>query len=374
MSEKKVIVKNDPVRGTNDAHFVTGFSQTKTPAGPLPFTGMGKFYYKGKVDENLVEFVEVDGRKIASEKSISNSDVEKDHDTKKLNIIRYIGVVPPPDRGTLIFTNPPNEKGEPATPGLFSCTNFVFIDRGKGEEKLVLDGDPFITCIDFPFPPGNSKVESKEQNLLYISSKSKDSSRKKQNSENILSTSEESQEYDNFKDKEFPPPSVNSLILLHLIKNLFETKQLTKNSCRMIGAGETQDEFVIGFSGEEPTCQEYGNTIINSILNNQDSFMGKTIVLAPFKSQIKKSYTRVRIPKKKGKKRRYKYGINNHCIEGKIFDYTGTRGTKKGPRKMINFTTLWRGKLKDEPEKSNNGNHKPCISCETNKEIILLYQ
>lgn len=69
---KLVVVKGDPVRGT-DKHNVTGIADT--PSTPPPaYAGIGSFEYKGAMTDELSDFVTIDGVPVALVTSSSSLD------------------------------------------------------------------------------------------------------------------------------------------------------------------------------------------------------------------------------------------------------------------------------------------------------------
>jgi hypothetical protein len=143
---KLVIVKDDPVRGT-DRHKVSG--QGPNPAAPPPtasYTGIGEFSYAGKVSDGLSEFVRIDGHGVALITSKSSLDPGEDAPPAGKHsgpsgsnfLADATSTALKPTTTTLTITD---DIG-PGTPNADAGSDLLTV----GKVKVLLDADKIDTC------------------------------------------------------------------------------------------------------------------------------------------------------------------------------------------------------------------------------------
>jgi len=140
---KLVVVKGDPVSGT-DTHNVTGTATN--PAAPpptVPYTGVADFAYNGAITGQLSDFVTIGGIPVALMTSRSTLNPGEDtppaggHSGPKG--ANFIPATPVPIAGSLSITDAPLGTGAPNA-GAGSALLTV------GGAKVLLDADKIDTC------------------------------------------------------------------------------------------------------------------------------------------------------------------------------------------------------------------------------------
>ena len=162
---KLVVVQNDKVEGT-DTHNVAG-------TGPVPpnatgsFKGTGRFDYKGKMTDQLSDFVKINDKPVALKSSKSSLNAGESAPTGKHggpNGSAYApgpgSVAAQPTTSTLSITDPIG----PGTPNTGAGSTFVKI----ASTAVLLDGDKIDTC-DGISTPMNSTVTAGEQDFVSCS-------------------------------------------------------------------------------------------------------------------------------------------------------------------------------------------------------------
>jgi uncharacterized Zn-binding protein involved in type VI secretion len=163
---KKVIVENDKVEGT-DWHHVSGTGPNPgAPPPTLPFVGIGRFDYKGKMTDQLSDFVSIDGKPAAvvtSKSSLNPGETAPPGKHAGMNGSGFIpqpGPAPSPTAPTLSITDPVGEGRPSATAG----STFVKIEG----DAVLLDGDKVDTCDGLSVPM-NSSVTAEGQDFVSCS-------------------------------------------------------------------------------------------------------------------------------------------------------------------------------------------------------------
>jgi hypothetical protein len=161
MAPKKVVVKGDPVRGT-DTHKVSGTATNQTPPPPtVPYTGTARFDYVGSMSEDLSDLLFINEVPVALKTSRSSLDPGEDVTGKHAGP-KGSGFVPPtpvPTTNTLSITDTVG----PGKPSASAGSAFVTVNG----DKILLDGDAMDTC-DVANAIGNSKVTSEKQSLVVV--------------------------------------------------------------------------------------------------------------------------------------------------------------------------------------------------------------
>jgi hypothetical protein len=164
---KNVVVKGDPVRGT-DTHNVMGQATNPAPPPPtIPYppgpVGTARFDYVGSMTERLSDLVSIDGAPVAVAGSGSTLDTGQDaaptgkHSGPQGSV--FTPPAPAPIANTITITDPVG----PGTPSAGSGSAFVRI----GEDAVLLDGDAIDTC-DGLGAPRNSTVSAQGQSLVAV--------------------------------------------------------------------------------------------------------------------------------------------------------------------------------------------------------------
>lgn len=140
---KLVVVKGDPVSGT-DTHNVLGVATNPSPPPPtVPYTGVGDFTYNGAVTARLSDFVTIGGVPVAVVTSRSTLNTgEASPPAGKHSGPQGTNFVPPtpaPEPITLSITDTPLGTGVPNA-GAGSALLTV------GGAKVLLDADKIDTC------------------------------------------------------------------------------------------------------------------------------------------------------------------------------------------------------------------------------------
>lgn len=162
---KLIVVENDKVEGT-DKHNVSGNATNPAPSPPtVPYTGVGVFDYKGKMTDQLSDFVCINGKPAALKNSKSSLNPGEDsspignHSGPKGK--NFIPSTPEPIPLTLSITDQPIGEGNPSST---SGSSFVKVD---GVEVL-LDSDKIDTCDGMGIPM-NSTVTAENQDFVSCS-------------------------------------------------------------------------------------------------------------------------------------------------------------------------------------------------------------
>ena len=140
---KFVVVKADPVSGT-DQHNVSGQATNPSPPPPtVPYSGLGDFTYNGAVTEQLSDFVTIAGVPVALVSSRSTLNAGEDSPPAGKHSgpqgANFVPPAPVPIAGTLSITDTPLGTGVPNA-GAGSALLTV------GGVKVLLDGDTIDTC------------------------------------------------------------------------------------------------------------------------------------------------------------------------------------------------------------------------------------
>ena len=163
---KLIVVEHDKVEGT-DKHKVTGTGPG--PSSPTdPYIGIGDFDYRGKITDQLSDFIKIGGKPVAKKDSKSSLDPGEDTPpTGKHSgpmgsnfVPDSTSTAPTPKKSTLSITDPIGE----GNPNAASGSSFVKID----DVKVLLDGDKIDTC-DGMGTLGNSTVTAENQDFVSCS-------------------------------------------------------------------------------------------------------------------------------------------------------------------------------------------------------------
>lgn len=163
---KLVVVQNDKVEGT-DTHNVVGTGPTP-PSGTGPFKGTGRFDYKGKMTDQLSDFVKINDKPVALKSSKSSLNPGESSPAGKHSGQNGSAFAPGPGSTapqptidpTLSITDPIG----PGTPNAGAGSTFVKI----ASTAVLLDGDKIDTC-DGLSAPMNSTVTVGEQDFVSCS-------------------------------------------------------------------------------------------------------------------------------------------------------------------------------------------------------------
>lgn len=164
---KLVVVENDKVEGT-DTHNVAGIGPNPgAPPPTAPFKGTGRFDYKGKMTDQLSDFVKIDGKPVALKTSKSSLNPGESAPSGKHGGPNGSAFAPgagsvatQPTAPTLSITDPVGAGNPSASAG----SSFVKI----ASTAVLLDGDKIDTCDAFAAPM-NSTVTAKKQNFVSCS-------------------------------------------------------------------------------------------------------------------------------------------------------------------------------------------------------------
>lgn len=151
---KHIVVKGDAVTGT-DTHNVKGTLQDPTK----PYTGTGKYAYKGAVTKDPSTFVRIQGVPVALVSSGSTLDPGETTAGGHFgrNGSGFVPAAPPPLAESLSITD---EVG-PGRPSAGAGSALLTVDG----VKVLLDGDPFDTCSGTS-ELGGSKVSAGGQSFV----------------------------------------------------------------------------------------------------------------------------------------------------------------------------------------------------------------
>ncbi len=161
-----IVVDGDKVEGT-DMHSVSG--DATNPAAPsppptVPYVGVAYFDYKGKMTDELSDFVNIGGEAVAVFASKSSLDPGEDappagkHSGPQGS--NFIPPAPVPIPPTLSIDDPVGEGVPSATAG----SSFVSINGSA----VLLDGDSIDTCDGLSIPM-NSTVTAENQDFASCS-------------------------------------------------------------------------------------------------------------------------------------------------------------------------------------------------------------
>ena len=151
---KRVIVRNDPVTGT-DTHSVDG-QGTDSSGAPVPYHGKGTYPYDGAMTDGLSDLVTIGGAPIAVVTSASS--LRGGH-TPAAGAPFMPPVSPTPTPNTLSFTAGVG----PGTPTAGAGSSFVTI----AGQAVLLDGNALDTC-GTEKGRGNSSVASTQQDFVTV--------------------------------------------------------------------------------------------------------------------------------------------------------------------------------------------------------------
>jgi hypothetical protein len=164
---KLIVVENDKVEGT-DTHKVAGIGPN--PGAPPPtanFKGTGRFDYKGKMTDQLSDFVNIDGKPVALKSSKSSLNSGESALTGKHGGPNGSGYAPgagsvatQPTAASLSIT----DSVGPGNPSSSAGSIFVKI----ASTAVLLDGDKIDTC-DALSAPMNSTVTAEKQSFVFCS-------------------------------------------------------------------------------------------------------------------------------------------------------------------------------------------------------------
>jgi hypothetical protein len=163
---KLIVVENDKVEGT-DKHSLTGPGTLAAPPNtPTPYVGNGSFDYKGKMTDQLSDFVKIDGKPVSLKSSQSSLNAGESASPSG----KHSGPMvkqPIPDLTTpivavvpsLAIVPPPTGIGNPSTT---AGSTFVTV----ASTAVLLDGDKLDTCGP---PPMNATVTAENQSFVSCS-------------------------------------------------------------------------------------------------------------------------------------------------------------------------------------------------------------
>ncbi len=163
---KLVVINQDTVEGT-DRHNVSGdATNPASPPGPptIPYVGVAEFDYKGKMTDDLSDFVTIGGEAVAIVDSKSSLDPGEDvppagkHSGPQGS--SFLPPVPAPIAPTIGIDDPVGE----GTPSAISGSSFVSV----GGSAILLDGDSIDTCDGLSIPM-NSSVTAENQDFVSCS-------------------------------------------------------------------------------------------------------------------------------------------------------------------------------------------------------------
>ncbi|MEV7323500.1 hypothetical protein [Streptomyces sp. NPDC093970] len=151
-----LVVKGDPVRGT-DRHHVQGLGPNPAPPPPTaPYTGTGDYAYRGSVTEALSTFVTIGGQPVALVTSRSGLDPGEDAPggghagPAGGDFVPGPGTVAvTPIPATLQITDTPLGTGVPN-----SAAGSALLTVGG--VRVLLDGDAVDTCDGLGTPAGST--------------------------------------------------------------------------------------------------------------------------------------------------------------------------------------------------------------------------
>jgi hypothetical protein len=140
---KFVVVKGDPVSGT-DTHNVSG--QATNPSAPpptVPYTGVGDFAYNGAITGQLSDFVHIGGVPVALATSSSTLNAGEDSPPSGKHSgpqgTNFVPPAPAPIASTLSITDTPLGTGVPNA----GAGSALLTVNGV---KALLDADKIDTC------------------------------------------------------------------------------------------------------------------------------------------------------------------------------------------------------------------------------------
>jgi hypothetical protein len=158
-----IVVEGDKVEGT-DKHNVSGnATPPSTPPPTVPYVGVAEFEYKGKMTDQLSDFVSIGGKAAAVISSKSSLNPGEDtpagghHGMKGSN---FQPTSPTPIIPSMSITDPIGE----GVPSAGTGSGFVRI----GGEAVLLDGDNIDTCDGLSIPM-NSTVTVENQDFVSCS-------------------------------------------------------------------------------------------------------------------------------------------------------------------------------------------------------------
>ncbi|MFG1947051.1 hypothetical protein [Nonomuraea sp. NPDC048826] len=156
-----VVVKGDPVRGT-DQHNVQGQATNPAPPPPtVPYVGVAAFDYVGAITDQVSDFVTADDVPIALVTSRSTLDPGQTTSAGRHagpQGAAFVPPAPPPIPASLTITDAPLGVG---MPNAAAGSALLTVDG----VKVLLDGDLIDTCSGIGAPAG-SKVSARGQSYL----------------------------------------------------------------------------------------------------------------------------------------------------------------------------------------------------------------
>ncbi|MGW8374964.1 hypothetical protein [Streptomyces sp. ODS28] len=158
MTEKLVVVANDPVKGT-DKHHVAG-----TDKGGNPYAGTGDYAYEGGVTGGLSAFVRIGGKAVALVSSTSSLPSEQTAAGGKHDAKQGSGFLPPTADATTLAFLPTDLPVGAGTPNARAGSGVLTV----GGTKVLLSGDAYDTCGPVKTPAG-STVTAKGQDFVTCS-------------------------------------------------------------------------------------------------------------------------------------------------------------------------------------------------------------
>lgn len=160
-----IVVEGDKVEGT-DKHNVSGQATNPlpSPAPPtVPYTGIADFDYKGKMTDNLSDFVIIGGKAVATVSSKSSLNPGENTPAGKHHGMQGSNFVPPAPTPIAATISIADSIGT-GVPSSGTGSSFVKI----GGTAVLLDGDGIDTCDGLSIPM-NSTVTSEKQNFVSCS-------------------------------------------------------------------------------------------------------------------------------------------------------------------------------------------------------------
>lgn len=162
---KLVVVKADRVEGV-DTHKVKGLAAVPAPPSPVPYEGVGRFEYHGKLTDALSNFVTINDIPIASKASQSTLNPgEAVMPAGKHSGPQGSNFVPPSVPGTLeiqVNTLQITDTIGVGKPSVGAGSAFVTVDG----VAVLLDGDAMDSC-DATSAVGNSTVIADGQDFVF---------------------------------------------------------------------------------------------------------------------------------------------------------------------------------------------------------------
>jgi|SRR6185369_1439741 uncharacterized Zn-binding protein involved in type VI secretion len=162
---KLITVDGDKVEGT-DKHNVSGTGTNPNSGSTVPFTGIADFDYKGKMTDELSDFVNIGGKPVAlvTSKSSLNPGEDSTGGHAPTSAKNIVAIPPPPitpGTETVLAITDAIGTGIPS-----SGTGSTFVKVGG--DAVLLDGDKIDTCDGLSIPM-NSTVTAENQDFVNCS-------------------------------------------------------------------------------------------------------------------------------------------------------------------------------------------------------------